>query len=155
MFGFEKGKIEVVLEKYNFKPGETIKGKLKLKMKKPTKAKQLRVMFAGVKSSSSSGVNVFGSSSSDSRKGKTQYIHKFEMPLDGEKEYTEGEYDFEIAIPADVLQRGSGPGGTLGTAMQAASFLTGTSTRIEWFVQASLDIEKSLDVNKKVQVNIA
>jgi len=152
MFGFGKGKIEIILEKYNFKPGETIKGKLSVKMKKPTKAKALKVMFAGEKTSSASPIS-FGPKQ-ERRKSDRVFVHKFEMPLDGEKEYTEQEYDFEIAVPADILSRGTGPGGTLGTALQAAQFLSGTSSRTEWYVQATLDIEKSLDVNKKVQVNI-
>lgn len=163
MFGFGKGKIEVILEKYNFKPGETIKGKIKVKMKKPTKARQLKVVFAGTKTSSSS--NTMGLGNSGARIGigsrnrqqtKTtqEFIHKFEMPLDGEKEYTEQEYDLEILVPVDVLQRGSGPGGNVGAALQAVQFLSGSSTRIEWFVQATLDIDKGLDVNKKVQINV-
>ncbi|MFH1545006.1 MAG: hypothetical protein ABIE23_02870 [archaeon] len=152
MFGLGKGKIEIILEKYNFRPGETIKGKLSLTLKKPIKARQLRVEFVGLKTSTSTGFGVV----QRNRKGSSQdYVHKFEMPLDGEKEYSGGEYSFEIAIPADILQRGTGPGGGIGKTLQAAQFLSGTLTRISWYVQAALDIEKGMDVTKKVQVNLA
>ncbi len=162
MFGFGKGKIEVKLEKFNFKPGETIKGKVLVKMKKPTKARALKVIFLGTKTNSSGvsiggGVSVnasFGSKNRQKQKTTTEIIHKFEMPLDGEKEYSEAEYPFEILVPADILSRGSGPGGNLGTAVQAIQFLSGNSARIDWSIQAVMDIEGSFDVNKKLQVNI-
>lgn len=153
MFGFEKGKIEIILEKVNFKPGETIKGKLILKMKKPTKAKELRVQFAGIKTTSSSGVRI--GSANNQKKPTTQVIHDFKMTLDGEKEYTDKEYEFEIAIPAGVLGAGGSlPEGTAGTAIKAMQFLAGSSTKINWFVQGTLDIEKSIDINKKIQINV-
>ncbi len=154
MFGFGKGKIEITLEKVNFKPGETIKGKLILKMKKPTKAKELRVQFAGIKTTSGSGIS-FGSSNNQ-RKTTTQYIHNFKLTLDGEKEYTDKEYDFEITIPTEILRTGGSlPEGTAGTAIKTLQFLSGSSTRINWFIQGTLDIEKSLDINKKIQINVA
>ena len=132
-------------------------------MKKPTKARQLKVVFAGTKTSSSSntvglgssGLRVgIGSGNRQQSKTKQEFIHKFEMPLDGEKEYTEGEYDLNILVPADILQRGSGPGGNVGAALQAVQFLSGSSSRIEWYVQVTLDIDKGMDVNKKVQINV-
>ena len=162
MFGFGKGKIEVILEKVNFKPGDTIKGKIKVKMKKPTKARQLKVVFAGTKTTSSSSVGIGNSNfrigmktgNRQERKTTTEFIHKFEVSLDGEKEYTESEYNLEILVPADIMQRGSAPKGNMGTALKAVQFLSGSSNRIEWFIQATLDIDKGLDVNKKVQINV-
>lgn len=162
MFGFGKGKIEIALEKMNFKPGETIKGKVLVKMKKPTKAKQLKVVFAGVKTTGSSSIEVGNSNfrvgmktGNQPRKNTTtEFIHKFEMPLDGEKEYTQGEYNLEILVPSDIMQRGSGPGGNVGAALSAVQFLSGSSNRIEWYVQATLDIDKGFDINKKVQINV-
>ncbi|MFH1664242.1 MAG: hypothetical protein ABH986_05580 [archaeon] len=154
MFGFGKGKIELVLEKYNFKQGETIKGKVSVKMNKPTKAKELRVLFAGEKTTSSSSVS-FGSTRDNTKKTKKVFVHRFEMPLDGEKEYTQGEYPFEIAIPAGILEAGGSlPEGAAGTAIKTIQFLSGSSSRIQWFVEAKLDIEKSFDVSKKVQINV-
>ncbi len=152
MFGFGKGKIEVFLEKYNFKPGETIKGRLNLKLKKPIQARQLRVSFYGLQTQTSTGISAMGPERN--RNNASNYVYKFDMPLDGEKEYLEGEYNFEIAIPADVNKRGAMPGGTLGTALQAAQFLSGTISRTQWYVEAALDIPKGIDVKKKVQVNI-
>ncbi len=52
------------------------------------------------------------------------------------------------------MQKGRGLEGSVGTAVQALQFLSGSASRTEWFVQARIDIEKEFDVNKKVQVNI-
>ena len=74
------------------------------------------------------------------------------MPLDGEKEYIEGEYNFEIKIPANVLQ--AQPGGAVGDIIKGIQLLSGKDVRISWHVIAKLDIPSGIDVSKKVQVNI-
>lgn len=167
MFGFGKGKIEIALEKMNFKPGETIKGKVLLKMKKPTKGKALKIFFIGEKtvtvassgiSSRHSGFKSSVSVGGIKRSGTTtrkEVIHRFEMDLAGEKEYTDSEYPFEIAIPEGVLGKaGELPEGKLGTAIKAIQFLSASANKIEWNITAKLDLEKCLDINKKVQINV-
>ena len=47
VFGFGRGKFEITLEKFNYSPGETIKGKISFDLKKPTKAKGLKVALIG------------------------------------------------------------------------------------------------------------
>jgi hypothetical protein len=155
LFGFGKGKIEIQLDKYNFKPGETIKGKLVLKLKKPVNAKQLRVAFVGEMSRTQSRIGIGAANNPVySRRSEKEYIYKFEMPLDGEKEYTGGEYSFEILIPSNILDQGKLPDGTIGTALKAVQFLSGVSSRVNWYVKASLDVPKGLDVKGKAQINI-
>ncbi len=144
VFGFGKGKIEVSLEKYNFSPGEIIKGKISLKLKKPTRAKALKVGLVGEKKTTQY-------RTSSSSQSKTHFFD-FEMPLDGEKEYLEGDYNFEIKIPANVLQ--VQPGGAVGDIVKGIQLLSGKDVRISWHVIAKLDIPSGIDVSKKVQVNI-
>ena len=142
--GFGSGKIDMKLEKVNFSPGEMIKGNIDLKMNKPTQARKLRVVFMGEKKTSSSG----------KRKSSIQTIHRFEQELDGEREYSGGNYSFSIQVPNNILNK-VGPGGNLGTALGAASFLLGGGlSRVNWFVEASLDMPGAIDVKKRVQVNI-
>ncbi len=150
VFGLGKGNIEISLEKYNFSPQDTIKGKVSLKLKKPVNAKQLRLVFVGEKITSSRRSTGSGSQKSTRR----DYIHRFEMPLDGEKEYSGGEYPFEIKIPGDVLQNGPEPEGALGEAVKVMKFLGGQSTRIDWYLKASLDVPMGLDVTEKIQINV-
>jgi len=152
VFGFGKGKIEVQLENYNLSPGDMIKGTVLLQLKKPVHARALKVLFIGEAVTRRTTPHGGGVSTSYQK----TYVHKFEMPLDGEKDYSEGTYNFEIAIPKDILQRaGSMPmEGTIGDLVKAAQILTGTSKRINWYVEAKLDVPKGLDIRKKVQVNI-
>jgi len=144
VFGFGKGKIEVSLEKYNFSPGEIIKGRITLKLKKPIRAKALKVGLVGEKKTTKY-------ETSSTSQSKTHFFD-FEMPLDGEKEYIEGEYNFEIKIPANVLQ--AQPGGAVGDIIKGIQLLSGKDVRISWHVIAKLDIPSGIDVSKKVQVNI-
>ena len=151
MFGFGKGKIDLKLDKLNYRPGETIKGTLTLDLKEPVKARELRVVFAGLKKTTRSNVS-FSQGASMSSRSRSDFVHHFKMALDGEKEYIGGKYPFEIAIPSDLLSKGPETG--LETAMKAIQFLGGMSSRVSWFVEASLDIPGGMDINKKVQVNL-
>ncbi len=148
VFGFGKGKIEVFLEKYNFSPGETIKGRITLKLKKPIRAKALKVGLVGEKATAQYGRTSDRGISTSRRK---THFYDFEMPIDGEKEYVEGEYNFEIKIPANVLQA---PRGAVGDVIKGIQLLSGKDVRISWHVISKLDIPSGLDVSKKVQVNI-
>ena len=158
--------MEVALEKHNFSPGEIIKGTVSFKLKKPTQAEQLVVTFAGVRHatkrvrnrSMSSSRRRGGMSSGPSYSTQTRqdFIHKFELALDEGNEYSDGEYPFEIKIPENVIPQDPTEDmeGALGTVVKTAKFLGGGSSRIEWYVEAKLDIPKSIDVNKKIDINI-
>ena len=152
VFGFGRGKFEVILEKFNYSPGETITGKVSFKLKKPTKAKKLKVALIGEKMTTRMTKDSKGKMTS--RQDKT-YVYNFEMPLDGEKEYTEGGYEFQIKIPENIFQSIPSPKGVIGDVAKTIQFLSGTQTRISWYVLANLDISMGIDISKKVQINIA
>lgn len=151
VLGLGKGKIELQLEKYNLHPGDTIKGTVTLKLKKPVHARALKIRFIGEQITSKTSIH----GNQVSRSSSTTYIHKFEMPLDGEKEYFNENYTFEITIPNDILQRTNIPmEGAIGNLVKAAQILGGMNRRINWYVEAKLDVPKGLDVRKKTQINI-
>lgn len=172
MLGFGKGTIEVQLNKFNFSPGEVIEGTVTLKLKKPVKAKELSIRIVGEQTTTQSeGINLGGGVSigmgtsrrthSTGSRTTTTTIFDFKQTLDGEKEYTSGGqplvYPFQIKIPANVLnQQSQAPKeGVLGTVIKAAQMMSGTSSKISWYLIANLDIPKSFDVSKRVQINIA
>ena len=65
-------KITLMLEKYNFNPGEVVKGTVKLNLKKPMYARKLEVSLMGVRKV---------------RKGNSwqwQKVYDFDMPISGE-----------------------------------------------------------------------
>lgn len=141
----EKGNIELQLEKYNLSPGDTIKGEVLLKLKKPVHARALKIRFIGeqvTRKTSLSGTHVSSSS-------QKTYVHKFVMSPDGEKEYFNENYSFEITIPKDIIQRATAPPeGAIGDLVKAAQIPSGVNRRIDWYVEAKLDVPKGLDVRK-------
>ncbi|HID25800.1 MAG TPA: hypothetical protein EYP23_05005 [Thermoplasmata archaeon] len=141
----EKGNIELQLEKYNLSPGDTIKGEVLLKLKKPVHARALKIRFIGeqvTRKTSLSGTHVSSSS-------QKTYVHKFVMSPDGEKEYFNENYSFEITIPKDIIQRATAPPeGAIGDLAKAAQIPSGVNRRIDWYVEAKLDVPKGLDVRK-------
>ncbi|MCX8189868.1 MAG: hypothetical protein N3F05_01415 [Candidatus Diapherotrites archaeon] len=148
MLGFGKGKIDLQLEKFNYRPGETIRGKIVLALNKPVKARRLKVRFFGVREGRKT-VVIGGGRSADY---SNDIVYSFEMNLDGEKEYTGGEYDFEIIVPQDLLTKVDLSGtGALGALMQ---FVMLMAPRPKWYVEAALDVPMGLDVSKRVQINI-
>jgi hypothetical protein len=161
ILGLGKGRVEVFLEKYNYQPGETISGKINLKLKKPIHARGLKVGLIGEQTvtTRSGGGILAGGTSRETRTEKSQIYH-FEIPLDDEKDYHEGEYAFQIKIPEDPKNVALGqvnlPEGTVGTVLKTIQAFSGTSqsVSISWHVRAYLDIPRGLDVSKKVSVTI-
>jgi sporulation-control protein spo0M len=151
VFGFGKKQIDIALEKYNFSPGETVKGKVFLTLDKSVHAKQLKVALIGEQISTTMQRMPNGTMN---RTQEKTYVYNFQMPLDGEKDYQQGEYTFEIKIPANVLQN-IPLEGKIGGILKTIQALSMAGARISWYVQANLDIPMRLDILKKVQINIA
>lgn len=143
----------MTLEKYQFAPGEEIKGHIILELKKNIQAQALTVQLLGTRQ-----VTKTTTEGND-----THYdtIFDFALPLDGEKEYLAGQplnYDFSLKIPDTVLQGITGAQGIqFGTTILGGIRIGGSlggSQRIDWQVIARL-ASPGLDLTKKLQVNIA
>lgn len=148
IFGFQKGKIDIKLSKFNYSSGETIEGVVELKLKKPISAKELSITIIGEQKVSQ--MTHQGSSS------RTTRVFDFKQPLDGEKEYSADQplnYPFQIKLPDNILSSQGQLEGGLGTVIKAAQIISGTRSRISWYLIARLEVS-GFDVNKKVQVNI-
>ncbi len=150
IFGIGEGKIDLVLEKMNFAYGETVKGKLKLDLPKPTKAKELRVELSAIKKVQES---------IRSSTGKTRYanhdkvIYSFKLSLGGDQEYLTKEYDFELKLPPPPVQSTQPVPGWIGEAMNVLTAFS-VASPVRWYVNASLDRPMSFDVSKKVQITV-
>ena len=138
---FGPPKITLMLEKYNFTPGEVAKGTIKLNLKKPTYARKLQVSLIGVRRV---------------RQGnswKWQKVYDFDMPVSGEKDYQQEEVSFQLHIPPDILNPRTSQQamqesledklGAAGKFISAISVGTGTTN---WKIRAQLDVPKALDV---------
>jgi sporulation-control protein spo0M len=130
VFGLGEGKVDLILEKHSFTPGDVIKGKVVLELNQPKKAKELRVVLLAERVVYRSG------------KRRTQTVHRAPVVLDREKEYTSGEYNFEITLPQK--KEPEAPGGLLGDVVKAASMFVGPSP-LRWYVSAELDIPQCIN----------
>ena len=156
---FSKGKIDIVIPKAHYAPGDIISGRVFLTLKKPVKAKQLCISLIGELKTTTRQAGPDGPSTSSN----TQRIHDFELQLDREKEYSQTqEYPFEIKIPADigsVAPQMPDVGGVLGQGLkiaQAAGTMMGKIpvNQVKWYLSAKLDISGGLDVQKKADIII-
>lgn len=147
VFGlFEAGKIDILLDKTNFSFGEEINGKVTLSLKKPIKARALKVIIFS--ETTSTKLTTKGMKKSTSRS------FEFVNTLDGEKEYPQSplEYEFKLKVPA--AQNNNIPQGTMGEVTKAISFLSTKNQTSKWFIEAKLDIPGGFDVHKKIQINV-
>ena len=164
---FKKNQIELILDKYSFVPGDTIKGKVNLKLKKPMGARRITVALIGIRIVRMTGMAVGPVRVGGSGKNQDQIynIYNFEIPLDGENMYFNEMYPFEIKIPTDILQSAqqfqppqlpTGWGGGLAefALKMQQSFLEGNS-RVEWSVETKLDIPRGTDIRKSQQIIIS
>ena len=81
-----------MLEKYDYRPTEVIKGTVSINLKKPTQARKLEVALLGkIKT-------VYRNVSAGHYSTQTQYqtVYDFKIPLAGEKDYEKEQYQFEM-----------------------------------------------------------
>lgn len=154
LFGPEK--ILLHLEKFDYKPGETIKGTVKLQLKKQLNARKLEVGLMGRKIEQQSGIRI-GMSSGPHKTGyqkSTHYstVYDFKIPLCGEQDYLEGLFPFEIKIPDNILQQDVSSQGNIASAVNVLKTLSGVSARVEWMVIARLDLPMKLDVSTSQKI---
>ena len=141
VFGlFEGNKLTITLDKPSFNIGESITGKVTLDLKKPKKAKGLRVSVYLEYETEQEVIRNVGSPPRPTRQIE-RHSEKFGTQtanLDTEKEYPAGHIDYPFSIPT--------------AKTNAAPF--GFSRKLGWFIDASLDVPMSVDVGKKQQLNV-
>lgn len=146
---FGSPKITLMLEKYNFNPGEIAKGNITINLKKPTYARKLQVSLIGVRRV---------------RRGNSwqwQKVYDFDMPISGEKDYQNEQVPFQLQIPPDILQAKTSQQaiqeglqdklGAAGSLISAVSVGTGVT---KWKIRAQLDIPKKLDVKADQDIQL-
>ena len=152
---FKKDQIDVTLEKYAYNPGETIRGSVGLKLKRPLHAKKLVVGLIGLRIVHQGNIAI-GPVRVGNQGPQTQVytIYHFEIPLDEEAVYYHELYPFQIQIPSDILQSAqqnfnttlTGLGKTLQEIAQVMNQLSMAGSRVEWSVEARLQVPLKVDV---------
>ncbi len=143
-----KGQIEIILDKYQYSLGETINGKVKLRIKKPMNSKELKISLIGQQKVKSRRMNMNQRTSTNEYKNLE--IFNFTMPLHKQKEYSIGEQeiDFQIKIPNNILNS---------QEPQTLGFFNFSRRNfpIKWYLSADLEVPGINPYSKKVQINIA
>jgi hypothetical protein len=125
------GTLDIGFMKISFMPGETVKGRVKLVLDKPVKARRLLISLRGEE-----WVDVScGSGKSRRAKKEEIKIHSDEIELSGERVYDFVEKDFEFKIPEN-----------------APPTIEGEGAGLQWFVHAKLDIPMGRDKNARVDL---
>jgi len=119
-----------------------IRGKLKLFLNSPRKARGLRVRLVEESTSFSGG------------KRSVTYIVLNEVVLGGEGSYETREYDFEIPAPR-IASPPSDIGGIAGAVVGVAQALGVSGARSRYLLDASLELPMAFDINRKLYLNIA
>ena len=145
VFGIGEGRIDIVADKVNYSLGDTVRGTVKLELNSPKKAKALRLELWGEREG---GYEKVGKGTAR----KKEMVHKFTLNLDGEKEYTNQDYPFEIALPK--MPEPQKLEGAAATVVRVAQSLGLTPSPIRWYLKASLDIPMSIDISRTVQLNV-
>ena len=142
-----KGSIEIIQEQYNYAPGDTIKGKVVVKLKKAVSSDQLIVGLRCERTERSIMMNTQKSQT------RTVVLFDFNQPLEARKEYAPSEYPFNFAlkIPSNVTTKIEG---LLGSLVSSASMLMGKNDSIRWYLYAELKCS-GINLSQKTQVNIA
>ena len=141
VFGlFEGNKIEITFDKPSYKFGEEITGKVVLNLKQPKKARALRVRLYMEYDVQEQYTVTTGQPPQKVTRLRivTKRAAEQEQALDSEKEYPIGaaEYPFKFVCQSTVLAGGF-------TSIKG------------WFLDTSLDVPMSVDISKRIRLNIS
>ncbi len=141
VLGIGEGKIDLELDSHDVSSGGDISGSLTLELNSPKKAKELRVELVGEQWQTRRG------------KKKKVRVYQYKEVLGGEKEYTGGEYRFQLQAPVKTEIEKKAQEGVAGAVLGAAKLL-GAVNPVEYYVIGTLNLPMSLDINKKVQIAV-
>jgi len=143
VLGIGEGSIELVLEKTGYRPGETIRAKAKLHLNAPKEARGLRAEFFGEKEERRLHSDIHGRTHHSTT---TVRVYEQRLDLGQQRAYSEGEeFQFEFKVPETAIPVQQGLLGALAGAL---------APQVRWFVSVSLDLQMSLDISKKIQVQV-
>ena len=175
IYNKSRGTISIVLDKYQFMRGDKVTGKVVVNLKKVIHAQKITVSLNASKEIMERNINPQSAVNNmnnvqmmqNQNRNQTETIFQFEMPLDGEKDYLQAEYPFEITIPQDAAATGSSNlssggamigGAVIGGAMNRLNPnapIEMINSRVMWNVRAQLYIPGKLDLSGAVQINVA
>ena len=131
-----------------YAPGETITGKVTMRLKKPTQANGLSITLRAQQDR-----NLGMNRQTHQQQDSIVTLFNFAVPLAGAQEYSEGEWPFVIKVPEGVAPQGGAPGLSVTFSLSGVG-LGGNAGPIIWSLEAHLDIPGAFDMRKELQLNI-
>jgi hypothetical protein len=152
--GIGVGAIELELVRSDFRPGDSIDGRLTLKLDKPTEAKRLVVGVRAIEKRTTRGKDADGRPTTQT---ENVTFFQVEQPLDGKRTYRGDSWDIHLKLPSDVLGKETAlPGGTLGDVVRVVSALTGSRRApLHWTVFAFLEIPWKANVKASRDITVS
>lgn len=150
--GIGVGSMDLLLVRANVRPGDTVHGRLVLKLSEPTEAKRLVV---GVEATETRERLISDGRGGRTRANETRTLHRFEQQLDGKRSYQADAYDLHLPIPPDAVRAVKAPEGTLGDVLRVVSAFVDVGPRpITWQVYAFLDIPWKANIKQQTQIAV-
>lgn len=152
--GIGVGSIELQLVRSDFRPGDSIDGRLTLKLDKPTEAKQLVV---GVRAIEKRTVKTKDHDGRPTTQTESHTFFQVEQPLEGKRTFRSDSWDVHLKLPSDVLGNETPlPGGRLGDVVRVVSALTGSRRPpLSWTVFAYLEIPWKANVKTSRDITVS
>jgi len=138
VLGAGEGSVDIIMPKDVYSFGETIKGKVVLKLNQPKNAKGFRI-------------ELFARRTEGSGKHKRTITVLYQkLDLKGQGEIGDSEYEFEFAVPNnEIVNPPPLPKVTIGPFTFAQY-----QSPIQWHIAVTLDLPMSLDVNSKKKIRV-
>ena len=153
--GVGVGSIAIDVKQTDYKPGDTVAGKITLALEEATDAQRLVVRLYAVGTRTHFVKNESGKTLAQER----ETLYKFDLEVDGEKTYEEGAhmYEFSIRIPTDAENEAELPeAGIVGDVLKFASSLSqGIKRPTTWTLRAFLDIPWKRNLKKELEIQVA
>lgn len=151
--GIGVGTMQISLDRFDFRPGDTVAGTVKLALSEPMDAERLVVELLGTRERVSYEKSAAGG---QSQKTHTETLCHLERELDGARSYFNESYSFELAIPRDIDKSASvTDAGVLGDVARVVQSVTNAHyLPAGWRVVATLDIPWKRNITKKVDISV-
>src|SRR3989344_5095335 len=145
LFGFGRGKMDIHLSRWEYRPREVIEGTLRMELKERVPARGVTIALVGEPRQTHHDAHPHAVK-----------VFKFSVPLDGEKSYNAGEkkYSFAITVPESVKEQRPEIPENLPYGLSRLVRFVSTTHPLMWYVDGKLDVPKSVDVKKRVGINI-
>lgn len=144
VLGIGEGSIDIIVAGTSFRRGETISGRVVLRLGQPKKARGLRLALIGER-------EVHRHDSRGRSVRHTEVVYSSPLRLGEEKEYPAGEssYDFSITVPDGVP-----PSGVINLSLGDLNLRIGGASGVDWRLESSLDVPMAFDINRKLPIRI-